>query len=52
VRITRIRGSQFRGKLAGRPASAALSHLSTGSPLAFSAAHIHSLVERPTPHAP
>jgi hypothetical protein len=52
VRITRIRGSQLRGKLAGRPASAALSHLSAGSPLAFSAGHIHSILERPAAHAP
>jgi hypothetical protein len=52
VRITRIRGSAFRGKLVGRPVGAALSHLAVGSSLAFSAAHIHSLPEGQTAHAP
>jgi len=43
VRLTRIRGPSFRGKLATRPASAGLSKLRVGSPLAFTTAHIHSL---------
>jgi hypothetical protein len=43
VRITRIRGDAFRGKLAGRPASAGLAQFRVGSPVAFTAAHIHSV---------
>jgi hypothetical protein len=43
VRITSIKSSAFRGKLAGRPATSALSQLRVGSPVAFTAAHIHSL---------
>jgi hypothetical protein len=43
VRITSIRGSSFRGKLANQPVSTALSNLRAGSPVAFTAAHIHSL---------
>jgi hypothetical protein len=43
VRITSIRGGAFRGKLAGRPASAGLAQLRAGSPVVFTAAHIHSL---------
>jgi hypothetical protein len=46
VRITSISGSGFRGKLADSPVSPALSHLRVGSPVAFAAAHIHSLVKR------
>jgi hypothetical protein len=54
VRITRIRGGAFRGKLVDRPASPALSGLRAGSPVAFTAAHIHSLPpkKRPRPTAP
>jgi hypothetical protein len=49
VRITRIRGRAFRGELAQRPSSAGLSALRVGSPVAFTAAHIHSLPNgRPT----
>jgi hypothetical protein len=49
VRITHIRGSTFRGELATKPASAGLAKLRVGSPLAFTAAHIHSLPrEQPT----
>jgi hypothetical protein len=49
VRITRIRGSAFRGELADRPISAGLSGLRIGSPVAFTAAHIHSIPkEQPT----
>jgi hypothetical protein len=51
VRITRISGSEFRGKLAGRPASPGLAGLRVGSRLAFTAAHIHSLPGG-RPHAP
>jgi hypothetical protein len=43
VRITCIRGSALRGKLLCKPASTGLSRLGVGSPLAFTAAHIHSL---------
>jgi hypothetical protein len=46
VRITSISGSAFRGKLADSPATSALSQLRVGSPVAFTAAHIHSLVRR------
>jgi hypothetical protein len=42
VRITSIRGSTFRGKVATRPASAGLSTLRIGSFIAFTRAHIHS----------
>jgi len=43
VRITSIRGSAFRGKLATAPTSKALAHLRVGSALAFTQTHIHSL---------
>ena len=43
VRITSIRGPAFRGKLAARPASPGLAKLRVGSPVVFTAAHIHSL---------
>jgi len=46
VRITSIRGSAFRGKLFDRPTSAVLSKLKAGAPIAFSTAHIHSLVKK------
>ncbi len=43
VRITRIRRSEFHGKLANRPNCAGLSKLRVGSPVAFTTAHIHSI---------
>jgi hypothetical protein len=43
VRITRVKGSDFRGKLAVRPASPGLSKLQIGEMLTFTADHIHSL---------
>lgn len=46
VRITSICGSAFRGKLADSPATSALSKLQAGSRVAFTTAHIHSLVKR------
>jgi hypothetical protein len=46
VRITSINGSAFRGKLADSPVSPDLAGLRVGSPVAFAAAHIHSLVKR------
>lgn len=49
VRITRINGAALRGKLAGSPISKGLSDVRFGSPLAFTAAHIHSI---PKGHAP
>jgi len=45
VRITSIKGPAFRGKLASKPAVPGLSKLQVGSPLAFTAAHIHSLLK-------
>jgi len=50
VRITRISGSAFRGKLANRPVSTGLSNLRIGSPIAFTTAHIHSLLKRQPTH--
>jgi hypothetical protein len=52
VRITSIRGSKFRGKLASQPVAAGPSELVVGSPVAFTTAHIHSLAKgqsRPAP---
>ena len=43
VRITGIRGSVFKGKLARRPNCPGLSRLSAGASLTFQAAHIHSI---------
>jgi hypothetical protein len=43
VRITSIRNSAFRGKLAVAPTSKGLTHLRVGSALAFTPTHIHSL---------
>jgi hypothetical protein len=43
VRITSIRGSGFRGKLAAAPTSKGLWQLRIGSALTFTEAHIHSL---------
>ena len=45
VRITSIRGSAFRGKLARKPAVPGLSQVPGGAAVAFTTAHIHS-VER------
>jgi hypothetical protein len=48
VRITRIRGTAFRGKLASKPACAGLC-LQAGAAVSFTAAHIHSIPKgRPT----
>jgi hypothetical protein len=43
VRITRIRGGEYRGKLADAPASARLAGLRCGSAVVFTRRHIHSL---------
>lgn len=43
VRITSIKGTAFRGKLADRPATRGLSKLLAGTLLVFTRAHIHSL---------
>jgi hypothetical protein len=43
VKITSIRASVFRGKLVNDPACRALSELHSGSPVVFTASHIHSL---------
>jgi hypothetical protein len=45
VRITSIKGPAFRGKLASKPVSPGLATLRVGSQLAFTAAHIHSLLK-------
>ncbi|MCI0459277.1 MAG: hypothetical protein L0Z62_20195 [Gemmataceae bacterium] len=49
VRITSIRGTTFRGKLARGPASGNLSSLKAGSLVAFTAAHIHSILNEQRP---
>lgn len=49
VRITRISGAAFRGKLAGRPTLAGLSALRVGSPVVFTTNHIHSLSKKQPP---
>jgi hypothetical protein len=50
VRITRIRGSAFRGKLANGPASAGLSQLQVGARIAFTTGHIHSIPKAQPTH--
>src|ERR1700687_1525629 len=45
VRITRIEDGEFRGKLGSTPAANTLSNLRAGSSIAFTTAHIHSLVK-------
>jgi hypothetical protein len=50
VRITSIRGAGFRGKLVSRPALTGLSNLHVGWPLAFTAAHIHSVPKEQSAH--
>jgi hypothetical protein len=50
VRITRIRGGEFRGRLAGRPARPHLLGLRSDETLAFTADQIHSIAQtRPAP---
>src|SRR5262249_21295599 len=46
VRIPRIQGSAVCGRLVSEPTSAGLPGLRVGSPLAFSAAHIHAVPQR------
>lgn len=43
VRITRIEGNSFRGKLTRDPAAAGLSQLRAGSSVCFTRNHIHSI---------
>jgi hypothetical protein len=43
VRITKMTSAEFRGALAGKPASKALAALGDGFALAFTADHIHSI---------
>ncbi len=45
VRITRIRGDDFRGKLTDQPLSNGLSELRCGSFVVFTGHHIHSLAK-------
>jgi hypothetical protein len=52
VRVTRISGSRFQGRLVDGRASAGPSGLRAGSRVAFTADHIHSLPKRRLPHAP
>ncbi len=49
VRITRIRGNEFRGKLVDQPASRGSSGLNAGSAVAFAASQIHSVAARQSP---
>jgi hypothetical protein len=51
VRVTRIIGSDFRGRLVDGGACPGRSGLRAGSRLAFTAAHIHSLPKGRLPHA-
>jgi hypothetical protein len=51
VRVTRITGSEFRGRLLDGRACPGRSGLRAGSRLAFTAAHIHSLPKGRLPHA-
>jgi hypothetical protein len=46
VRITSIRGSAFRGKLASASRSALLASLRVGSSVTFTSAHIHSVARK------
>lgn len=46
VRITRITGPAFRGKLASAPVSRVPPKLEVGARVAFTAAHIHSTRKR------
>ena len=43
VRVTQIQGQTFRGQLVDRPVSEGLRALKAGSPIEFTAAHIHSV---------
>jgi len=52
VRIAGIRGDAFRGEVVGRPAPAGLSGRAVPARLAFTAAHIHSVVNRRTAREP
>src|SRR5262249_42774510 len=52
VRVTHIRGRAFHGTLVNRPVSAGLRALRAGSPVAFTAAHIHSVAGKSGPARP
>jgi len=47
VRITSLKGPAFRGKVARAPSSASLADLAVGTPVTFTADHIHSIPGRP-----
>ena len=47
VRITRVRGNDFRGKVVDQPASRGLSGLNAGLAVAFTGSHIHSVATMP-----
>lgn len=44
VRVTSMRDSVFRGKVETKLSAAGLAKVALGSPLVFTAAHIHSVV--------
>jgi hypothetical protein len=50
VRITSMKDSAFRGKVAKKPASSGLRKLPVGAPLVFTAAHIHSVIKKQAAH--
>jgi hypothetical protein len=50
VRVTRIEGRTYHGRLAERPAAQGLSGFGPGSPLTFSRVHIHSIRKRQATH--
>jgi hypothetical protein len=52
VRITGIRDGAFRGEVVGRPAPAGPSGRAARSSVAFTAAHIHSVVKGRAAHEP
>lgn len=47
VRITRIRGDDYRGKLADKPSTAGSTQLPCGAPIVFTGDHIHSVAKKP-----
>jgi hypothetical protein len=52
VRVTDVAGEAFHGTLAVRPVSKGLADLRVGFPVAFTAAHIHSLPKGRKVHGP
>ncbi len=52
VRITRVRGNEYHGKVIDQPASPGLSNLHAGSAVAFAASQIHSVAANSTSGTP